>query len=263
MFTSEQKAHFDTFGFVVLRCCYSAVEMAQLGSMFDTVMAERVQSSERVEIWPCVVDFALGNGALSRTFVERNCMFDTITALLGGDFLWYGLSYNLFGGNSRWHPDQHGDERGSVKALLYLDPLRRWNGCLRVIPGSHRSHLHEMLKPHQPPGDDPDSAMFGLTGSEVPAHALESDPGDMIIFSKCLWHAAFGAADKRRMVSFSFAPHRATPDQIQYLRHFFQQEADVLPPRPAPAELLRRAGRERMAGIIGRLTGLGLHSPGR
>ena len=143
----------------------------------------------------------------------------------------------------------------------YAGLLRRDSGCLRIIPGSHRSNLHEMLKPHQPPENDLDSAMFGLIGSEVPAHAFESDPGDLIIFSKCLWHAAFGSEDTRRMVSFSFAPHRPTPDNIQYFRHFFQRDEEVTPSQPSPAEVLRRSGRERMAGIIGRLSSLGLHSP--
>ena len=46
-----------------------------------------------------------------------------------------------------------------MKVSLYLDPLTKETGCLRVIPGSHRLPLHETLKPW---------AQFGLLRHRCP-----------------------------------------------------------------------------------------------
>ena len=259
MFTASQKAQFETFGYVMLPQCYSPSEIKLLDEVFQAIMAENLNSTERVEIWTCVIDFALQYRQLTRTLIEDDRLFTAIEKLLGPDFVWYGTSCNLFGGDSPWHPDQHEYDIGSIKALLYLEPLRLNNGCLRVIPGSHRPHLHEALEPEQPPSNNPKRPMFGLSGPEVPACALETDPGDLIIFNKCLWHAAFGATENRRMVSFSFAPHSKALQNIQYFSHFFQEELAVQAPQPSVEHRLRHDGSERLANIIGTLTGLGLH----
>ena len=143
MFTDEQKAHFETFGYVAMRQCYSPAEIEMLDRAFQSIMAEYLDKPERVEIWPCVIDFTLEHLQLAKTFIENDRIFDAIKAVLGPDFVWYGATLHLFGGDSRWHADQAEYDLSSIKAMIYLEPLRRDSGCLRVIPGSHRPHLHE------------------------------------------------------------------------------------------------------------------------
>ena len=61
-------------------------------------------------------------------------------------------------------------------------------GGLRVIPGSHSARFHEqclvMDKAHGVHTSDSrwQEATFGLPGPELPGHALESSPGDVIFF---------------------------------------------------------------------------------
>ena len=143
MFTDEQKAHFETFGYVAMRQCYSPAEIEALDCAYQSIMAEHLNKPERVEIWPCVIDFVLEHPQLANIFMGDDRMLNAVETVLGPDFVWYGATLHLFGGDSRWHADQAEYDLSSIKAMIYLEPLRRDSGCLRVIPGSHRPHLHE------------------------------------------------------------------------------------------------------------------------
>ncbi len=266
MFSSAQQSHFEAFGFLVFRKQFSPAAMEMLAAVFDRNMATYQSGPRHVEEWECVVDYALANPDLCEQFLGDDLIQGALAALLGPDFVWYGASCNWFG-TGKWHPDQHGYERGSIKILIYLDPLRADSGSLRLIPGSHRPPLHEILEPHQPPNEDSEDGMFGMRGVDLPAFDFESDPGDAILFSKALWHGAFdmrrsrdGEASLRRMVSFSFGPNRQTPELLEYFRSFFQREEEVVPPNPPPAERLKQLGRKRTAAMIARLTSMGLHT---
>jgi len=124
----------------------------------------------------------------------------------------------------------------AVKVVFYLDPVGSDTGCLRVIPGSHHSPWHEklwslhldiparakQLKHVRPKmlemwqrdtgrtegGEelltDPDVNHFGIQPVDVPAFALESQPGDVVFFSYQLWHASFGGCSGRRMFTMNF-----------------------------------------------------------
>ena len=267
MFTTEQKSHFEAFGFLLFRQSFSGQEMKLLADAYELAMAKHLTLAQPVEEWECVIDFALANPDICRCFLERDEIYSALCRLLGADFVWYGASFNWFG-ESKWHPDQHGYGRGSIKILIYLDSLHANSGCLRVIPGSHRPPLHEALEPHQPPSDDSTDGMFGLRGANVPALPFESNPGDAILFSKSLWHGAFAtpqarpeAPQLRRMASFSFGSNKRTTEQLGYFRNFFQKDAEVSAPDPLPEEQLKRLGRARTAAMIERLTEMDLKSP--
>lgn len=62
----------------------------------------------------------------------------------------------------------------SVGFACYLDPLTHATGALRVVPGSHRS---------------PDAAGGGASDDAV---AVETAPGDVIVFDEHLLHASQG-----------------------------------------------------------------------
>ena len=126
--------------------------------------------------------------------------------------------------------------RPSIKAAFYLDPVGRDSGGLRVIPGSHRNPYHDSLwslhldipararnfehvapkllqmwerDTGSPEGGeellrDPEVNIFGIPPAEVPAHAIESEPGDVVCFSHQLWHASFGGGSGRRMFTLNF-----------------------------------------------------------
>ena len=111
--------------------------------------------------------------------------------LLGENFIWVG-SEGMYGFSDRlrdhhWHSDGDKDTRKlayrHIKSMIYLDPLRRESGALRVIPGSHRLPLNEMLQPFQDDHIKEQPTFFSLEGKEIPAYAIETDPGDVVLFN--------------------------------------------------------------------------------
>ena len=57
--------------------------------------------------------------------------------LLGPDFVYEGSGAHDHVGDTPW-PLPH------IKVSRYLDERRQDNGCLRVIPGSHRNYLRHV-----------------------------------------------------------------------------------------------------------------------
>ena len=126
--------------------------------------------------------------------------------------------------------------RPVIKVAFYLDPVGPDTGCLRVIAGSHLEPWHDRLwslhvdiparaaklpyvRPKmlqmlerdtgKPNGGeqlltDPDVNYFGVDPRDVPAYAIESQPGDVVFFSYQLWHASFGGRSGRRMFTLNY-----------------------------------------------------------
>lgn len=125
--------------------------------------------------------------------------------LLGPDFVWQTSDGNLYVGDTPWQPDA---SRAMIKMVFYLDPVDADSGCIRVIPGSHRSALHERLDDIHEEGAD---EAYGVTPDEVPAVPLESEPGDIVYFNQGLWHASFGGGIGRRMFTLNY--HREPTEE--------------------------------------------------
>ena len=51
-----------------------------------------------------------------------------------------------------------------------------------------------------------------MHGSQVPGYALESDPGDMLLFNHKTKHGSWGGGDKRRMFTYNF--EQRFPDEL-------------------------------------------------
>ena len=105
---------------------------------------------------------------------------------------------------------------------IYLDRMTQDTGALRVIPGSHRcgegytETLHEQLLGHM-------GSWGGLPGSEVPAMALETQPGDLVVFNHATKHSAWGGSQKRRMFTLVFTDRHAEGEALEYFREIVSQ----------------------------------------
>ena len=58
---------------------------------------------------------------------------------------------------------------------------------------------------------------WGLAPQEVPHVLLPTRPGDVLVFTEDLPHAAFGSGGLRLQVALSFLAKPRTPQQIAYL----------------------------------------------
>ena len=182
--SAGEVAQFDALGVVVRRGALSPAEVDAALREMESVCAE-------------VVGHAPGDGDVvwESPFVERSPMladlvaddriFQAVCDLLGEDVLWEG-SEGMWGfddlADHHWHADggwlREQIEPYRLKVMLYLDPLRRDTGALRIIPGSHRALLHESLLPfHEETGAGGDRRYFGSAAKTFPRMRSRPIPG--------------------------------------------------------------------------------------
>jgi hypothetical protein len=136
---------------------------------------------------------------------------------LGADFNYVGGDGNYYTGDTSWHSDGFHTVGLFIKVALYLDPVTRDTGCLRVIPGTHRIENPSLWAARQA---GKSVELWGREPREVPCMALESKPGDVVIFNHNLMHASFGGSARRRMFTLNLCRHCKTPEEVQDLENY-------------------------------------------
>lgn len=127
-----------------------------------------------------------------------------------------------------WHQDWWGwndpisfrDEIAQVFAFYYLTETTRTNGCLRVLPGSHRKRhpLHDVPDAHgEALGrvDEPDNIVYQSVPGEV---AVEVEAGSLVIGDARLLHGTYAnrSADERTLITLWYHPNfSGLPEPIQ------------------------------------------------
>ena len=167
MLTTEQKSHFEAFGFVVRRQCFSPAEMDGISRAFDEVLAEDRQGQPFAGDKRQAVLGFIEKRPLLTQLVEDDRIYQPLEQLLGPGFVWIGSDGNLYVGDTDWHPDGSELAYGRIKVAFYLDPVMKDTGCLRVIPGSHRLPLHTDLDPLKRQRADTSLRPFGDRKSVV------------------------------------------------------------------------------------------------
>lgn len=263
MLTPEQKAHFDIFGFIVLRQAFSPAEIQAINQQFDEVLDEDRQGQPfNGEKRQAVLGFVEKRPLLTQ-LVEDDRIYEPLEQLLGPEFVWIGSDGNLYVGNTNWHPDGSNMGYKRIKVAFYLDPVTKETGCLRVIPGSHRLPLHEELKPQMERRSDPTWAPFGALPPDVPCFPLESQPGDVVFFNQNLWHAAFGGRTGRRMFTLNFGAKPVADDHIAYLVRVYQsnlkhvEQMQYTQANRVYEDAFLQSTRPRIQGMVGKLLELG------
>lgn len=251
--TTDEVAQCDALGFVIRRGALGAAEVAAVVRELEAVCAD-------------FLGHAPGGGDVvwKTLFVERSRALTDLVAddrvylavcdLLGDDVLWSGsegmwgfddsLADHDWHADGGWLPEQTAPYR--LKVMLYLDPLRADTGALRVVPGSHRSLLHESLLPFNDasaPGGS--RRYFGRRGQDVPAHAIETDPGDVVFFNNWLFHSVYGKVRPRRSIVLKFV---AMPGTDRH-RAVLLRERSI----HAANESLARHPNARVRALAGRL----------
>src|SRR4029079_14205422 len=89
--------------------------------------------------------------------------------------------------------------------------------ALRVIPGSHRvgePFAEELERSIRKSAD-----LWGVSGRQMPAIALDTTPGDILVFNHDLKHATYGGSQRRRMFTMNCS-QRYPEDKPQSLSHY-------------------------------------------
>ena len=256
MLTDGQIAHFRTFGFVVWRELFSPEEMRTIKRDFDEVMSEERNGEPFTGVQSQTVLWFLERRASLARLVDDDRILNAVEQLLGPDFLWVLSDGSLYVGDTQWHSASNGTPPilDHVKVVVYPDPLTRDNGCLRVIPGSHRPEYQRHLRALREQFENPSKKPFGVTGSEVPAYPLELKPGDVVFASENLWHGSFGGRPGRRMFNMNYYENPTTPEHVQYVRDQSQMTTAMFHPH----ETFLKSERPRIRGMVQKYVELGL-----
>lgn len=203
--SDEQLRRFDTFGFLTFPGLLSDA-IDEITDAFEQVWAQRGGGHHGAphdgRRRSCIVPFIDQHPRLC-ALLDDGRIHGLLCSLLGDDFSYTGSDGNYYAGDTQWHSDGWGEGRSQrfVKVALYLDDLTRDTGCLRVLPGSHHAgdSYADTLQEHI--RQSPET--WGAAGSELPAFALETRPGDVAVFNHDLKHAAFGGSSRRRMFTIN------------------------------------------------------------
>ena len=110
MLSPEQKAHFDTFGFLILRQAFTSDEIDKITSEAENLWAEdrKKTSSKDRQINP---DGFLERNPSLMELLDDDRIQETIEGLLGPAFVWAGSEGQITHHREHgWHPDRPGDE---------------------------------------------------------------------------------------------------------------------------------------------------------
>ena len=118
------------------------------------------------------------------------------------------------------HPSSYTNEVMQVFVMIYLQDTHPENGCLRVIPGSHRTPhpFHTNLEAHaesMSKVEDPEDFHYQSIPEEVP---VSVNVGDVIVGDARLIHGSFPnhSCEERTLITLWFHPNfKNLPKAIQ------------------------------------------------
>ncbi len=243
--TNEQTAFFDTFGYLGFPGLMKD-RIDEIIAAFEAVWDERggghYGAPHDGTRRSCIVPFIDQSETLC-TLLDDSRIVAIANALLGEDFNYMGSDGNYYVGDTPWHSDGWHTEGRHIKIALYLDPVGRDSGCLRVIPGSHRvddpyaQQLHAEVRRSE--------EFWAIHGRDVPAMALETTPGDVVCFNHNTKHSAFGGGTHRRMFTMNLCT-RYPEDRIDDLKQYISGHARFWIDRNYGEAMMRTAGPERL-----------------
>jgi Phytanoyl-CoA dioxygenase (PhyH) len=180
--TQDHIDHFRTLGFLVLP---AALDCDALGALIEEVDAAIAAAGPRDTEGGGITGHYVpaGDRPVSVRLIRR---FHPIAAqLLGREVFPAAAHETMFFGEAWWHVDL-GPDVPALKVAVYLETLDARNGALRVLPATHKIPQAEL------------AALHHMNPHHVPCHAIESKPGDAILFHGHLWHAALNGRDRRQ-----------------------------------------------------------------
>ena len=209
----EQLNFFDTFGYLLIRQLFSPSEMEKIIEGFEWSIQNygggKNHDGKNRTTFPGPIEHT----PEMCTILDHPSILGLIGGILGEDFNYAGGDGNYYSGNTNWHPDGNWGQLFAAKTAFYLDPLTWDTGAVRLIPGSHRPD--HFIRQEQIAVNN-SLELFGIPPTEFPGSiAVETDPGDIVIFNHDLYHASFGGDARRRMFTINCTRQAKTPEDLE------------------------------------------------
>ena len=170
--STQQLENYERDGFLFPIDVFSATEISGFRNAVENLIHYSPKRFDRMHLF---FDWA-------HTMVTHNALLDVIEAILGDDILVYGtLVFCKQPHDSRyasWHQDSFYSQlhlTPSTSAWIALTPSHQANGCMRVIPGSHKLGLLD----HETVVDDPH--LLNRRGERLKTDVDESQAVDIIL----------------------------------------------------------------------------------
>ncbi|CAK4030910.1 Hypothetical predicted protein [Lecanosticta acicola] len=238
--TEEQIAHFDREGYLVLRVHeHGLIDPATIKQWngkwmpYDEITESGERQLMRTENF---VDFHEGFSSL----LHGPCLNNILKQVTRDDMLLFKdkINYKLPGGNGfRAHLDapayDHIGEIEHTTANLAVDAATMANGCVEVVPGSHRMQV--------------DVAERGRISDDwVAAHTwipVELDSGDLLVFGSHLAHKSAPNRTETPRASVYATFHTKTDGEDLRARYYADRRKNF------PPDHERIPGKDYRAGV--------------
>ena len=254
MLTLGQKAHFETFGFLIIRQVFEIDEVSIIQQEVDDLFAEERDGRSAGDETQFVQPFFERKPFLS-TLVDDDRIYNIGLNLLGPDFILGQTEGRSRPGDTPWH-GMEVYKLGTVKINLYTDILTKDNGALRFVPGSHKYSDPDIYDQLRQQNDDPGFRPFGMRPSEIPCYAAETRPGDLVIFTEDTLHSSFGGALGRQQLAINFWKSPKTAGDEAHIKNLYKRFKYGL----RPAESYVHSERPRIRHMVSKLVELGFET---
>lgn len=218
--TALDLAHFQTFGFLVLRD-YLASPVALCKELKSALVGSKpLQSS--------VATFTFAP-LMSQSTPHSLALLDALapiaSTLLGGQALPIRAKGQRYEGATSWHRDSSGDPP-SLGCLAYLEGIPATGAALHVLPGSHQPEFAAPVADYLAHGGGNPAQPFTKA---LPFHPIQAQPSDVILFDERLYHASPCPAPRLQFrVDYMLAPTDTYQSQAchAYLAQIFDARWD-------------------------------------
>ena len=223
MISDDQKVFWDAFGFLYLPQKFSKSEIDDLKKAAIEVI-EREGGRDAFYNAPtwAIGAFAERHNVLTDWLADDR-IYGIPEKLLGSDFFLETNAGSVFWGNTSWHGGfQPADTPETVhmtsKTVMYFDSLNQNNGSLLVIPGTHRFPMGTNIQIPYSADKDLFLEEYGVSSEEMPCISLDTEPGDIIVFSERTYHASFGSTKGRLQISAEYGANPSNNEQISAIK---------------------------------------------
>ena len=246
MLTAEQKTHWDVFGFLMLPQLFTPEEVRTVReASIEVIEREKGAAALRGEEGWSIGAFLERDPGLT-SLLDDDRFYGIPETLLGPDFILEMTDGHVRAGDTPWHGGA--GVLKTARVCFYFDKLNKDDGCLRVIPGSHRKPFSDLLQPLGDQKEGPASRPFGVSGPEVPCVALESEPGDVLVFTESVFHASFGGKSRLQLTA-QFCANPTSEEQLAEV----QQQHENQKWGYHPAEAFINSDRSRIRRMVSKL----------
>jgi phytanoyl-CoA dioxygenase PhyH len=221
MVTDQQVDHYQTFGFVVLPGYLDERGTAELRDELDRALRDGygVDFDDRQDWWGHALPMmSRQRTRISLALVEDDRFFAAARRLLDAPVLPTYAEGNLLFGEAGFHTDC-GTGTPGVKFVAYLEPLTAATGALRLMPGSHHPDFSAAIDAWDARNPAMDTEQLRQKITDLPCHAAETRPGDVIAFNWHTWHASIGGRDRRQW-TISYGKDPVTSEEADRLKEF-------------------------------------------